>query len=120
MSPEGLSLTDSDEPSALKPPATLQPSPIFAPTSDGRILVLGSPKQRRIAPGTDAQTAIERLMRGLEPALERCALHGLTLCLEPLPAPEADLILTLKEAADVLAQNATSQSENHSGCEKRV
>ena len=104
VSPEGLSLTDSDETIRAETSGYLAALADFCADIDGRILVLGSPKQRRIAPGSDVPTATDRLMRGLEPALERCALHGLTLCLEPLPAPEADLILTLKEATDVLAR----------------
>src|SRR5205823_10024092 len=32
------------------------------------------------------------------PAMDRAAEHGIAVCLEPLPSPEANLLLTLAEA----------------------
>lgn len=46
--------------------------------------------------------AADRLGRCLESTLRRAEQHGLTLCLEPLPPPEADFILNLQEAVDLV------------------
>ncbi len=106
VSPQGLSLTTPDDALRGKTAAYLAALADFCADIGGQTLVLGSPNQRRIAGGETAQTATARLMRSLEPALIRCQTHGLTLCLEPLPAPEADLILTLAAARDVIARLA--------------
>lgn len=103
VSPPGLSLTTPDDALRAETSAYLAALVDFCADIGGQTLVLGSPNQRRIAHGETAQTATARLMRSLEPALARCRTHGLTLCLEPLPAPEADLILTLEEARSVIA-----------------
>src|SRR5206468_5470889 len=73
----------------------------FCADVGGKVLVLGSPAQRRLpAPGA-IDLAAGRLEKCLAPTLDRCRRHGLTLCLEPLPAPEADFMLTLREAVDL-------------------
>src|SRR5262249_7183828 len=77
----------------------------FCADMGGHIMVLGSPAQRRL-PVSDpslgarppAELAAERLLACLEPALDRATAHGITLCLEPLPPPEADFVLRLHEA----------------------
>ncbi len=105
VSPPGLSLTTPDDALRTETAAYLAALVDFCADLGGKTLVLGSPNQRRIADGETARTATARLVRSLEPALARCQTHGLTLCLEPLPAPEADLILTLEEARSVIAQS---------------
>jgi sugar phosphate isomerase/epimerase len=98
VSPKGLSLT-SREPSIRQATADyLAALTDFCADMGGTIMVLGSPAQRRIPEGDTADIAAERLMAGLAPALARAETHGITLCLEPLPRPEADLILMMDEA----------------------
>ena len=104
VSPLGLSLTTPDDGLREQSAAYLAALADFCADLGGSILTLGSPNQRKIAPGDTAQTATDRLIRALEPALGRCQAHNLTLCLEPLPAPEADLILTLRDARDIMAR----------------
>ena len=102
VSPSGLSLTSPDDGVRAHTATYLASLVDFCADMGGKILVLGSPKQRRIPMGENIDTAIVRLQSALEPALERAAIHNLTLCLEPLPPPEADLILTLEDAVNVV------------------
>jgi len=98
VSPKGLSLTSRDSSIREETARYLAALADFCADLGGRLLVLGSPAQRRIPDGDTPDIALDRLAACLEPALERASLQGLTLCLEPLPPPEADLLLTLQEA----------------------
>ena len=102
VSPKGLSLTSRDESVRAETAAYLSALIDFCADLGGTTLVLGSPAQRRIPEGDTPSHAADRLQACLEPALERATLHSLTLCLEPLPPPEADFILTLQEAVSLL------------------
>ncbi len=102
VSPAGLSLTSPDDAVRAHTASYLASLADFCADMGGTVLVLGSPKQRRISEGETIDTALNRLQTALQPALERAALHNLTLCLEPLPPPEADLILTLEDAVNVI------------------
>lgn len=101
VSPDGLSLTAPDADTRHFTASYLANLVDLCSDLGGKILVLGSPKQRRIPVGETPEIATARLITGLEPALARCLSRDITLCLEPLPPPEADLILTLAEATDV-------------------
>lgn len=102
VSPKGLSVTSNDPAVRLETTRYLAALAEFCAEVGGRILVLGSPAQRRVSEGLTAAEAADRLTACLEPALRIAEQNGLTLCLEPLPAPDADLILTLEEAARVI------------------
>ena len=102
ISPKGLSLTSTEVTVRQETSAYLASLVDFCADMTGKTLVLGSPAQRRIQDDASAAEATDRLITCLEPALERCEKHGITLCLEPLPPPEANLILTLEEAAGVI------------------
>lgn len=104
VSPKGLSLTSQDDAVRRETTDYLAALADFCADMGGKILVLGSPAQRRIPEGDNAEIATERLHDCLEPALDRCEKHGLTLCLEPLPPPEADYILTLREAVTLVEE----------------
>src|ERR1019366_3652712 len=53
-----------------------------------------------------AEQAEDRLIGSLEPAIARAQAQDVVLCLEPLPAPEADLILTLQQAVSAIRRCA--------------
>jgi sugar phosphate isomerase/epimerase len=106
VAPKGLSLTDADAAVRQRTSAYLKELVMFCSDLGGRVLVLGSPAQRHlpldVPPAEAPRTAEDRLIACLEPALQTALEHGITLCLEPLPAPEADFILTLQSAVDIL------------------
>src|SRR5581483_3473725 len=80
----------------------------FCADMGGKVMVLGSPAQRRLPPGENQEArralAADRLHAALLPALERAEKQGIVLCLEPLPGPEADFILTLRESVGLVKQ----------------
>ena len=102
VSPKGLSLTSPDAALRTKTAHYLAALTDFCADVGGHTLVLGSPAQRRIPDGDSPTVAAERLQACLEPALERATQHGIVLCLEPLPPPEANFILKLQEAVALL------------------
>ena len=107
VSPKGLSMTGDDAAVRAETSAYITALVEFCADVDGKTMVLGSPAQRRLPAsvphGTSASELAEaRLLAVLAPALERAHSLGITICLEPLPAPEADFVLTLREAVDIV------------------
>lgn len=106
VSPKGLSVTSADASVRDRTTRYLADLVTFCADIGGGVLVLGSPGQRRLptdVPSEEAAyVAIDRLQACLEPALETAHRSGITVCLEPLPAPEADFILTLQAAVDII------------------
>lgn len=66
------------------------------------LLVLGSPRQRSALPPYTPAQATEILGDGLRRLAGRAERAGVTLCLEPLPAAETDVVTTLEEAIAVV------------------
>lgn len=64
---------------------------------DGKVLVVGSPKQRSLIEGQTREGAWERAKRLFLSALDKAAARGVTLCLEPLSPKETDFINTVSE-----------------------
>lgn len=102
VSPKGLSITSREESIRKETSDYLAALVDFCADMNGRILVLGSPAQRRIPEGDSTDIAIDRLQECLQKALIRAESRNITICLEPLPAPEADFILTLSEAVTLV------------------
>jgi sugar phosphate isomerase/epimerase len=106
VSPKGLSVTTDDAGVRAETTDYLAALVDFCHDLGGHVMVLGSPAQRRLPPGNSAQEradlAAQRLQACLKPALERAAAHDIVLCLEPLPPPDADFILTLRQAVDLV------------------
>lgn len=98
ISPKGLSITSRDPEIRQETADYLVALTDFCADLGGNTMVFGSPGARRIPEGDTAEDAADRLVIALEPALNRAEQHGITLCLEPLPPPEADFILTLEQA----------------------
>jgi len=102
VSPRGLSATSDDDSVRRATALYLVALADLCGDLGGRIMVLGSPAQRRIPPGCTRERAEDRLLETVRPALDRAAARGVLLCLEPLPPPEADLLLTLDDARRLL------------------
>ena len=63
----------------------------------GKVLVLGSPKQRSIVEGQTKEGAWQRAVDLLSSALDKAGELGLTICLEPLSPVETDFVNTVAE-----------------------
>lgn len=102
VSPKGLSVTCPDSSVRKATSDYLVALVEFCADLGGGIMVLGSPAQRRIEAGTTRDAAVHYFIESLRPVLDRAAARGVTVCVEPLPAPEANFILTLAEASDIV------------------
>jgi len=70
----------------------------------GKVLVLGSPKQRSIVEGQTKKGAWQRAVELLSSVLNQAEQLGLTICLEPLSPVETNFINTVAEGMKMVRQ----------------
>jgi len=70
----------------------------------GDVLVHGSPGQRRIPDGADADAARQRGRDAFAAIGEDAARAGVTYCIEPLAAPDANFVNTVEQAAAIVRE----------------
>jgi sugar phosphate isomerase/epimerase len=70
----------------------------------GKILVLGSPKQRSLVEGQTQAGARQRAVDLLGSVMDQAGALGLTICLEPLSPVETDFINTVAEGMEIVRQ----------------
>jgi len=70
----------------------------FCADTGGRIIVVGSPKQRNLLPGISAAQAWDWAAETFQNSVNRAAARGVTICLEPLAPAETDFINTAADA----------------------
>ena len=70
----------------------------------GKVLVLGSPKQRSIVEGQTKEGAWQRAVDLLGSVLDKAGELNLTICLEPLSPVETDFINTVAEGMKMVRQ----------------
>ena len=70
----------------------------------GKVLVLGSPKQRSIIEGQTKKGAWQRAVEFLSSVLDKAGELGLTICLEPLSPVETNFINTVAEGMKMVRQ----------------
>jgi len=63
----------------------------------GKVLVLGSPKQRSLVAGQSREGAWTKAVELLSSVLDKADVLGLNICLEPLSTKETDFINTVAE-----------------------
>jgi sugar phosphate isomerase/epimerase len=99
---EGLQLTSPDEPVRRRTAEYVVELARACRDLGGRILVFGSPAQRRVPAGATREQAAGYALDTFRRAAPGIADAGVTLCLEPLSPPEADFINTCAEAVEIL------------------
>ncbi len=70
----------------------------------GKVLVLGSPKQRSIVEGQTKKGAWQKAVDLLSSVMDHAAELGLTICLEPLSPVETNFINTVAEGMKMVRQ----------------
>ena len=60
----------------------------------GKIMVLGSPKQRNLLPGVSHDDAMDYAVEVLHSAIAACKQYDVTIAIEPLGPAEGDFLLT--------------------------
>ncbi|MBI4601109.1 MAG: sugar phosphate isomerase/epimerase [Planctomycetes bacterium] len=98
VSPKGLHLTTPDDAVRARTVRYLESLVRFCADLGGRLLVLGSPKQRNVAAGESHAAARARAVEGLRAVADVCAERGVDLLLEPLNPAETNFLQTVEEA----------------------
>jgi sugar phosphate isomerase/epimerase len=68
----------------------------------GKVMVIGSPKQRSLQPGVTRDLALAYAREVFQPSLDPAARRGVTLAFEPLGPAETDFVNTVAEAVDLV------------------
>jgi sugar phosphate isomerase/epimerase len=98
VKPEGLHLTHPD--AALRERTARYFCDLVDCCADfgGRVMVVGSPKQRSVLPGVVPEQAWAWATAALRDPVKRAEDRGVTLCVEPLSPAETNFINTAAEA----------------------
>ncbi len=98
----------------------------------GGVMVFGSPNQRRTTGGLSVAEATANFVAGVDSIAAHLESHGVTLCVEALPAAQCDVIGSLDEAVEVAhrigspavqsmfdSHNAIDETEPHEALVKK-
>lgn len=98
VKPAGLHLTTPDQEVRRRTAHYLVALAHFCADIGGKVLVLGSPKQRSIPEGSTFEQAWERAVETLRPAVKAAEQRGVTWCIEPLSPAETDFLNRAEDA----------------------
>ncbi|WP_142847194.1 sugar phosphate isomerase/epimerase [Telmatospirillum sp. J64-1] len=104
VTPPGLSITTRDEDLRRRTSDVLAAMIGLCADLGGRVMVHGSPQQRRVEEGDDPQEAWRRARDLLAGAAEQAGRHGIVYCLEPLGRHEANFVTSIEEAARMVGE----------------
>jgi sugar phosphate isomerase/epimerase len=99
---EGWHLTSPDRSVRMRTVSYLGRLARFCAEIGGAVLILGSPKQRSAIDGLTATQATGNLIEAIASLMPTVEDVGVTLCLEPLPLTETDVVTTCDEALAVI------------------
>jgi D-psicose/D-tagatose/L-ribulose 3-epimerase len=99
LRPKGLSITSADASVRAKTVEVIRFLVQLCAEMGGRELVHGSPAQRRVGRDPDAPRWAEECWFAAGKAARAA---GVTYCIEPLAAPEADFVNTVEQAAAIV------------------
>jgi D-psicose/D-tagatose/L-ribulose 3-epimerase len=105
VSPKGLHVTGPD--AALRARSWRHIVDLIDLCSDlgpAGVMVFGSPKQRSTTGGLTREEATRNFVGGLAGVAPHACARGVTVLVEALPADQADVILTLEEAAAIVRE----------------
>ena len=108
VSPKGLHVTAPD--AALRRRGwehIFQLVDLCADLGPDGVMVFGSPKQRSTTGGATREEATRHFVEGLAGVAPHACARGVTILVEALPANQADVVLTLEEAAGIVREIAS-------------
>lgn len=98
VSPKGLHLTAPDEAVRRKTAEYLGSLTRFCGDLGGKVMILGSPKQRNLEPPTTREEGWKRAKDVLAACGDTLADRGVSLCIEALAPRETNFVQTLDES----------------------
>jgi sugar phosphate isomerase/epimerase len=98
VKPEGLYINHSDRAVRERTAEYFRSLVEFCADLGGKVMVVGSPKQRNVLPGVSPQQAWDWAAGTLRSAIVEAEQRGVTICLEPLASSETNFINTAAEA----------------------
>ncbi|MGQ9488599.1 MAG: sugar phosphate isomerase/epimerase family protein [Armatimonadota bacterium] len=98
VKPAGLHLTIPDAEVRRHTAEYLVELVHFCADIGGKVLVLGSPKQRSVPEGSTFEEAWKRALETLRPAVKVAEQRGVTWCIEPLSPAETDFLNRAEDA----------------------
>jgi len=104
VKPEGLYINHPDEALRRRTADYFCHLVDFCADLGGRLIVVGSPKQRNLLPGVTLEQATAWARETFRPAVARAAQRDVVVCLEPLGPAETNFINTAAEAVAFVQQ----------------
>ena len=104
VSPKGLHATTDDGAVRRRTVAYLQDLVRFCGDVGGKVMIIGSPKQRDVLPGVPYEVAWQRFVDMIVASLDLAAERDVTLCMEALPVEQTNFVTSLAEAIQMVQQ----------------
>jgi sugar phosphate isomerase/epimerase len=104
VSPAGLHTTTDDDATRRRTTAYMQELIRFCGDVGGRVMIIGSPKQRDVQEGVPYAIAWQRFVDMIVECLDEAAARAVTLCMEALPADQTNFVTTLAEAVRMVRE----------------
>lgn len=104
VKPEGLYINHTEESIRARTAWYFRDLVEFCADVGGKIIVVGSPKQRNLLPGVTREQATSWALATFEPAVRLAEQRGVTVCLEPLSPAETNFVNTAAEAIQFVRQ----------------
>ena len=102
--PKGLHITTPDQTTWRQSRDYLKILLDLCSDLGGKVLIIGSPKQRSLIDGQTQSGAFSQMAHMIESVLDQAQQQSLTLCIEPLASHETDFINTVSEGMRLVRQ----------------
>jgi sugar phosphate isomerase/epimerase len=113
---QGFHLTVADADVRRKTARYLGELAAFCAELGGKIMVLGSPKQRDLAPGLSKDEGMKRAAEVLQAAVPALEKSGVTIAIEPLSTKETNFLTTAADGAALMKLVDSPRCRLHLDC----
>ena len=103
---ENISLTDPDPTVRARTKDYLIALIKFCADIGGKVIVVGSPKQRNLKPEVSLEQGYQYAAQVFQESMADAAQRGVTVCIEPLGKEETNFITTMTEALTLVKRVA--------------